>query len=156
MVRFERDVLLFVLLCLVMTFSDVKWHARRWKGSNRRGGSEVRIWTAVGANPVHHRLFCEPSWNLPGSEVRMRTAVPWALPPALHRCYGLGGKRKHLDSVLVLFSRAPLSKFPTVFWASLYFRKPVKQPLDGCLVLPRFVFKHSTLLSYIIINNYKL
>ena len=53
--------------------------SRRWKESNRRGGSEVRIWTAVGAYPIHERLFCEPSWNCPGSEVRIRTAVPSAL-----------------------------------------------------------------------------
>ena len=31
---------------------------------------------AIGANPVHDRLFCEPSWNRPGSEVRIRTGAP--------------------------------------------------------------------------------
>ena len=42
--------------------------------------SQVRAWSAVGANPVHDRLFCESSWCRPGSEVRIRTAVPPPLP----------------------------------------------------------------------------
>ena len=35
---------------------------------------------AVAANPVYDRLFCEPSWSRPGSEVRIWTAVPSAKP----------------------------------------------------------------------------
>ena len=81
-------LLLLSLLLWLHIISSILWLShipRRWKGSSRRGCSEIRTWIAVGANPDRDRRFCESSWNRPGSEVRIQTAVPSPRPACVLR-----------------------------------------------------------------------